>query len=322
MKTLICTVIMLFLCAFSIDTASAQELSAFGGFVKNTDRDNSTYQWQLDYREALGEHLDFNFTYLNEAHLPNHHRDGFGSQLWLRTTILDRRLALAAGVGPYYYFDTTSNPAGTGNLNDQGWGALVSLAATWYTASPWLVQLRSNWVETGGSIDTISLLFGVGYRLAPSPAEKPLQQTSPGDEAPAENEITAFIGKTSVFSSDSPHSLAVGLEYRRGLLRYLEGTVSWLYEGSNHGSQMNGLATQLWAAKAFFADSLALSFGAGPYIGYDRLHDNSLIVSGIATMSVAYRFHPRWGTRVSWNRIITDYDRDADVWLAGISYRF
>jgi len=39
-------------------------------------------------------------------------------------------------------------------------------------------------------------------------------------------------------------------------------------------------------------------------------------------MSVAYRFHPRWGTRASWNRIITDYNRDADVWLAGISYRF
>lgn len=322
MKTLICTVILLFLCAFSVRHVSAQAISAFGGFVKNTDRDNESYQWQLEYREELGKHLDFNVTYLNEAHLPDHHRDGFGSQLWLRTSILDRRLVLAAGAGPYYYFDTTPNPAGTGNLNDQGWGALVSLAATWHTASPWLLQLRSNWVETGGTIDTISLLFGVGYQLEPVPSAKPTHQTSPRNEITTKNEITAFIGETSVFSSDSPHSLAVGLEYRRRLVRYLEGTVSWLYEGSNQGSQMNGLATQLWVAKAFFADSLSLSFGAGPYIGYDRLHDTTLIVSGVATMSVAYRFHPRWGTRASWNRIITDYDRDADVWLAGISYRF
>ncbi|MRR53902.1 MAG: hypothetical protein EG822_05230 [Deltaproteobacteria bacterium] len=322
MKTLICTVIILFLCAVSADISSAQEISALGGFVKNTDRVNRSYQWQLDYRQALGEHLDFNVTYLNEAHLPDHHRDGFGSQLWLRTAILDRRLALAAGVGPYYFFDTTPNPAGSGNLNDQGWGALISLAATWYTASPWLVQLRGNWVETGGGIDTISLLVGVGYQLDPSPSAEPDRQASSRSLATAQNEITAFIGETSVFNSDSPHSLAAGLEYRRALLRYVEGTVSWLYEGSNHGSQMNGLATQLWAAKSFFADRLALSFGAGPYIGYDRLHDNTLIISGVATMSVAYRFHPRWGTRASWNRIITDYDRDADVWLAGISYRF
>lgn len=322
MNPVIVTVIIAILCAFTAGHASAQELSALGGFVKNTDRVNRSYQWQLDYRKDFGEHLAFNITYLNEGHLPDHHRDGFGSQLWFRTTMLNQRLSLAVGAGPYYYFDTTPNPAGSGSLNDQGWGALVSLAVTWHTETPWLLQLRSNWVETGTSIDTISLLFGVGYKLDTSPSAKSPDQAPSDRGKTAQNEITAFIGETSVFNSDSPHSLAVGLEYRRRLMRYLEGTVSWLYEGSNHGSQMNGLASQLWVAQEFFNDKLALSFGAGPYVGYDRLHDSSLTLSGIATMSVAYRFHPHWGTRVSWNRIITDYDRDADVWMAGVSYRF
>ena len=300
----------------------AQELSALGGLVENTESGNSSYLWQLDYREGLGEHLAYSITYLNEGHLPNHHRDGYGGQLWVRANVLDRRLSLTAGAGPYFYFDTTPNPAGSYNLNDHGWGALVSLAATWYTESRWLFQLRGNWVGTGDSIDTLSAVFGIGYELDPSPLPRQLQKASPQRDKTTNNEITAFIGNTNVFSSARPNSAAASIEYRRGLWQYVDWTVAWLYEGNNSASQMNGLATQLWPARAFFDDRLALSIGVGPYIAVDRLHDRQVRVSGIATMSASYRFHPQWGTRVSWNRIITNYNRDADIWLAGISYRF
>jgi hypothetical protein len=46
------------------------------------------------------------------------------------------------------------------------------------------------------------------------------------------------------------------------------------------------------------------------------------IISGIATMSGSYRLDPHWSLRISWNRIITNYDRDTDVIMGGIGYRF
>jgi hypothetical protein len=45
-------------------------------------------------------------------------------------------------------------------------------------------------------------------------------------------------------------------------------------------------------------------------------------VSGILSLSASYRFDPRWFARLSFNRIVTRYDRDADVILLGGGYRF
>lgn len=307
---------------FGANHGLAQELSVLGGYTSDAKSGDLSYMWQLDYRDGLAEHYAYSVSYLNEGHLPGHHRDGYAAQLWVRSNAFGRRLSLAAGVGPYFYFDTMPSPTGSDKLNDTGLGAIVSISATWHTESRWLFQVRGNWVGTVDSIDTLSTVFGVGYQLDPAPSRKPARESSPACAKTTNNEITAFIGETSVFNGRSTHSMASSVEYRRGLWRYVDWTVAWLYEGDNEASEMNGLATQLWAAKAFFDDHLALSIGAGPYIAMDRLHDHQIRVSGIDTMSAAYRFHPHWGTRVSWNRIITSYNRDADVWLAGLTYRF
>ncbi|MBR8065882.1 hypothetical protein KDX32_22695 [Burkholderia ambifaria] len=34
------------------------------------------------------------------------------------------------------------------------------------------------------------------------------------------------------------------------------------------------------------------------------------------------RISDRWLTRVTWNRVVTRYDRDTDVIQAGLGYRF
>ena len=47
-----------------------------------------------------------------------------------------------------------------------------------------------------------------------------------------------------------------------------------------------------------------------------------LMSVGIVTLTTSYRFHPHWGVRASWNRIVTNYNRDTDVILGGIGYRF
>lgn len=93
-------------------------------------------------------------------------------------------------------------------------------------------------------------------------------------------------------------------------------------------SRRDGIAAQLWATRAFFDDRLTLGVGAGPYLSItqnDDLPQNRTgdgRFSGLVSLSASYRFTNRWLARVTWNRMVTRYDRDADIIEAGIGVRF
>jgi hypothetical protein len=81
--------------------------------------------------------------------------------------------------------------------------------------------------------------------------------------------------------------------------------------------------TQIWAAHSFFDERLSLGIGGGPYFAVDRYHPGGdETVLGLFGMTASYRFMPRWTVRVSWNRVVTNYNSDSDVILAGIGYLF
>lgn len=323
MKWFILTVALV----LAVTPVSAQELYILGGATKDLDSHNRSYAWQLEYMEGFGEHFVGSISYLNEGHVPLHHRDGNTVQIWARANVLDRRLSLAAGAGPYYYYDTTSSSDGV-STNNHGLGGMFSLAATWYTESRLLLQLRANWVKTPGSIDTVTTVAGIGYQLAPPSTPGPLPKAPPQEKKTTNNEITMFVGRTIVNNNGSEHSAAASIEYRRGLLRHMDWTAAWLYEGDNRLNRRNGLSTQLWAVSAFMDDRFALGVGGGAYIAIDRYHnllpdnDGHRPVSGIVTLTGSYRFHPQWDVRTSWNRIVTNYNKDTDVILGGVGYRF
>jgi hypothetical protein len=306
-------------------SAAAREFHVFGGWLQNTGDHDQTYSYQFEYRQSFHENLAFSITYLNEGAFPEHSRDGHAAQLWAGANLLDRRLSLAFGAGPYFYYDTIPYSPSGYSLNDHGWGALLSLDATWYIKNRWLILFRTNWVATGSSIDTVSASIGVGCRLdaptaAPSDAGKSPQVTT-------RNEITLFAGQSSVHNKGPAHSFGASLEYRRRLMRYLDGTAGFIYEGSSTLSERYGLATQLTLTGDFLDDKLSLGFGGGPYFAIERRsteegQDHMVSVSKLVTMTAAYRLAPNWGTRFSWHRVITNYERDADVWLLGIGYLF
>lgn len=327
MKRLIGGLVLLTVACATV-TARAQEFLGLGGIAQDAAISEHSGSWQLEYNEGLGEHFAYSISYLNEGHLLAHHRDGHTVQLWTRATLLDRRLSLAAGAGPFYYFDTVAAKAGASYANDHGWGANFSLAATWYTADRWLLQFRSNFIETGSGLDTISALVGIGYQLEAPTAPGPRPFALPQTEKTTNNELTVYFGRAIVNSFRSEQSFATAIEYRRKLLPFVDGSVSWIYEGDKRLTRRNGVSTQLWAAKDFFAEQLAIGIGAGAYFSVDNYrnsadnHEKTRSVSGIVTMSASYRFHPHWNLRTSWNRIVTNYDRDTDVILGGIGYRY
>jgi hypothetical protein len=194
-------VLALILILVFVRSAHAQEFTALNGWMMDyTKTHEQSHSWQIEYKEGFGEHFAYSITYLNEGHVTNHHRDGHAVQLWLRSNMLDRRLSLSAGIGPFFYYDTTRAGVGDTWSNDHSWGALVSVAATWYTQDRWYYQIRANWNQTVTSFDTVSVLFGIGYQLTPPSSPGPLTEAPRQNPRDMKNEITVFYGQTIVNS--------------------------------------------------------------------------------------------------------------------------
>jgi hypothetical protein len=317
-----------FLCALLIhwNPLYAQELHLLGGVIGDTARSDLSYTYSVEYKQELGKYTSASLSYVNEGHLPDHHRDGIAVQFWGHTEPISRQFVLAAGVGPYYYYDTDLAGRGASFRDDHGLGGMFSIAGLWYTKSPWVIQIRTNFIKTN-NIDTYSALLGVGYRLNYRQGHGASLGVQLDTEKTRNNEITVLIGQTIVNSNSSPKSTAQSIEYRRRITPYLEWTVALLNEGDNRLIRRNGLLSQAWLVRDFFDEHLSLSVGFGPYVLVDRYrspgsNESEETLAGIFTLSAGYRFSPNWLLRVSWNRIATTYNRDTDVFTFGPGYRF
>ncbi|GFO60051.1 hypothetical protein GMST_23760 [Geomonas silvestris] len=303
--------------------APASEIYGLGGVVHSVDPDDLSYSWQLEYRQDLHRHFAAGVSYLNEGHFKGHHRDGYTAQLWTRAELFDYRLTVAAGIGPYFFLDTTTNTSPSGFTDDHGWKAMFSGAATWHLDNNLLLEVRSNWVKGHSGFNTVSALAGIGYHF--EPALEPLDRKN---EQRLDNEVTLLFGQTIVNSFDSPRSIAAELEYRRRLTRHLEWTAAGLYEGDNRLVRRDGLLTQLWVAQELLDDALSVGAGAGLYFNLGHYHSPFQgtgarhFLSGVVGLTGSYRVTEHWSVRATWSRIVTSYARDTDVLLGGLGYRF
>ncbi|HET6419200.1 MAG TPA: hypothetical protein VFG19_03530 [Geobacteraceae bacterium] len=302
---------------------TAGELSLLGGYGWMNNPVQKTFAWQIQYMEGLGEHFAYSLSYLNQGHFIEHHRDVHAANLWFRTNLADRHLSLGVGAGPLFYYDTI-HPSNGGPATDfHGWGTMTSVAATWYTESRLLFQVQGYWVRGGQSFNTLSALAGIGYQLDPPPGDQgpDVRGTHQGENT-TENELTIFGGQTTVNIPGPGHSGAMALEYRRGIWRYLECTLRALYEGRSGLIDRYGATGQLWLAKQFLNDRIALGAGFGGYLAIDGRQNSDFFASEVVSMSGSYRVSRHWLARITWDRIITSYNRDSDIFLGGIGYRF
>jgi len=302
-------------------SASGQEIYVHGGGTSRTDSSDGSYAWGLTYLHGLGDYAALSLTYLNEGHVPDHKRDGLSPQFWGRYPLLDRKLSLAAGVGPYLYFDTTRSSTGLSFSDTHGVGAILSLSATLYTESRFLFQVRGNWVWTPQNANTYVTTLGIGYLLERAAKGAPEERTVKRLE-PFNNEVTLSAGMAILNEwGGNGHSGAGSLEYRRRLGQYFDLMAGWLLEGGP--VSRTGPMTQIWVGRRFFDERLSLGVGAGPYLGFDTSGESNVAkVNLVVSTGAGYAFQDHWAIRATWTRVATDYDRDSDVFLSGISYRF
>ncbi|MEX3956393.1 hypothetical protein [Trinickia sp. EG282A] len=306
--------------------ACAQEFSALAGGSRFNGPSESSYAWGFSYLQSLDAYNSLSYSWLNEGHFPGHHRDGFALQYWRRAWFFDRKLALGAGIGGYFFFDTTAADAPRRYSDVHGIALIYSVSATYYPNPRWFYQLSVNRTYSRNSINTTTALAGIGYRLDALPAtHTSFDGTRPGPGSG--DELTVFYGRTEVNSLTSPGSWARGVEYRHGFGPYVDATVSWLDEGRTVLTRRNGAAVQAWLGRSFFGNTLRLAVGAGPYVAVDTYRVQGATQTGdkvsvLVTMSASYQMTRHWLVRASWNRVLTGYDKDSDIYLAGVGYRF
>jgi hypothetical protein len=305
----------------------AQELTFLGGTLK-TGNGGSSNMWQVDYRQNFYEYFSGSFAYINEGHIPGHHRDGNALQLWGNLPFDNGKLAVSFGAGAYYFYDTQFSPLG-GSADVHGTAPIYSLAATAYFSDRWYCRLLVNRIAPAHEIQSTSIALGVGFwfgrDLKPVPGK--LGDAPAMKDYVTENELTAFGGQSVVNSFLSEQAKAFALEYRRGLAPHLDWTATAIYEGDPKIIRRNGLAAQLWAVNTFFNDTVFVGAGIGPYLFIDHKHPVTgqkipATMAPLVSLTAGRQITEHWVVRLTWDRVITANSRDSDIFLLGLGYRW
>lgn len=328
-------VFLFFVAIFGAARVDAQEFSFLYGGATLPNLKSSTYSWDLDYSQQLARNVSASISWINEGHIIGHHRDGTAAQLWFDLPILKGRYTLSAGAGGYYYFDTQPTASGD-SLDVHGTAPIVSFSATAYFTDRWFARFLYNRINPSDNFRSNAALLGVGYWFGRDKRPTPGQLGT----APAEkgfitaNEFTVFGGMSVVNASGSFHGISYAAEYRRGLMEHLDGTVSFTYEGDPRIVRRSGLGLQVWPVNTFSNHGVTVGIGLGAYVYIDNKHLGSsrkLPVGGtvntpalapLVSPTFSVRLSDQWLVRAVWDRVVTNYNRDSDVFLLGVGYRW
>jgi hypothetical protein len=304
--------------------AQAQDASLLAGGMRiDQNEDDTSFAVALGYNHHVNQYLSVSADYLNEGHPKLHHRDGLGAQVWLHTKVPARGWSLGAGIGPYYYFDTTTGNGGLADYrNDHGWGQLMSVSLKYHLASNAYLESRLSHTHGITAHDTTMLMFGAGYELRNMPLAVRLQNAEKGDNA-----LMLLAGRSIVNSFKSETATSSGLEYRRTVNPNVEWSLMLMNEGRVGAAARRGVAAQAWLLRPF-TERTVLQIGLGAYAMRDQLDrtdandERENHVAPIASIGMRYRIDDTWRAQLTWSRVITNYHRDSDVFLVGAGASF
>ena len=307
----------------------AQELTLLGGTLSDAKFDRSSLTWQVDYRQNFYRNIAGSIAYINEGHVPGHHRDGTAWELWGRLPSAQNRFSISLGAGVYYFYDTQALPGGD-TANIHGTAPIYSLSGTGYLSDRWFYRVMLNRISPANQNKVNTLTAGMGFWFGQG--EKP----TPGKlgDAPnqqgymTENELTVFAGQSVVNTFLSQKARAYAGEYRRGIFPHIDWTASAIYEGDPEIIRRSGVATQLWFVNTFFNDRLTIGGGLGPYVFLDHKHPasagkkNPAAIAPLASLTCSVRLSEHWIIRAVFDRVTSSYNRDSDIFLVGLGYRW
>jgi len=290
-------------------TGSSQQISVLGGPIFN-DKGDISVSVMAEYSQHIQDLFSFSVGFLNEGHFDSpskHHRDGLVGQAWIGGTDISKKVSIRLGFGPYLYFDSTTN-----GRNLHSVGAITSLDFQYALTDKWFLDLRGSYI-LASRMNTMPLFAGLGYKFDSSNVSV--------NKEPTRNELDLFLGFSVVNSPGSNTSFAGAIEYRKNVWNHIDITVAYLNEGNNKSVKRQGGTSQIWFMQKL-SDCFEVGIGGGIYEAYDSYRNTSLTTNGIVSLTGSYRIYNNWATRITWDRVLTSYNRDSDVVLVGLGYEF
>lgn len=306
------TVLLLLCMASSTAQAFEEDTNIFCGRLKGTNyRHAVTFTCGVNLSYGLTDWFAVNAVYLNEGHPENHHRDGFAIQPSLYKDFNNWRLQLSAG--PYYSMDTTRQTDGT-VLNDRHLGVLSSVALKWHpNQADWYVGLGYNNVWMRNKLNTNSVVLFLGTDM-----QKDGGSADSGDGS--KTKVGLWIGPGDTTNPGTKVKTAGQLEFALPLHDQWSYSIAGLYEGNTTLADRTGVMAQAWFDGKF--DNWTLSAGAGPYLARDALRDKATNLLAVASVRATYKLTRRTHVGFNFNRVISFYNKDADIFMLGIQRAF
>ena len=128
--------------------------------------------------------------------------------------VLDRRLSLGVGVGPYLYWDTVLGATRPSIRISTAWVPCSARQPTGTPIARFIIQGKVNYVVTANSINTLSATIGLGYQLDKPATPGPLTGASPAPVQDLKNEVTFFGGRTVTNAGKDDATVAESIQYR------------------------------------------------------------------------------------------------------------
>jgi hypothetical protein len=304
----------LLLCIASSTTQAFEEdTSIFCGRLKGTNYKHAvTFTCGVNLSYGLTDWFALNGVYLNEGHPENHHRDGFAIQPSLYKDFNNWRVQLATG--PYYSMDTTRQADGT-LLNDKHLGLLSSLALKWHPSQGnWYVGIGYNnvWMPNKLNSNSTVLLLGTDMQK---------DGGNGNNEIGSKTKVGLWIGPGDTTNPGTKVKTAGQLEFELSSKDQISYSIAGLYEGNTTLADRKGVMTQVWYNANF--NNWTLSAGAGPYLERDSLRDKRATnLLAVASVRATYKLTRRTNVGLNFNRVISFYNKDADIIMLGLQRAF
>jgi hypothetical protein len=319
---------------FAPVTSRAQLIS----FAKGASYSSSTQEWtsgyEVQYRQKLYQDLAVTFDYLNEGHFTGHHPDGYGLELWYRLwhPRFDR-LTVAVGAGSFYYFDTITPPGGL-STDSHGFAPMVSLTARGriWKKLDWVVSANS--INPSHDVKDEQINVGLGYWLnrgALDEEAEPRGIFEPAEDGSAlegsERDELSLYGVFSVINNvRNPNAWGGSAEYRYRFAQDFDATVAYIYEGDPQVARRSGVTAQIWPVRTDVTTGFEVGAGFGVYGFVDKKRQplpgqvTSVAAAPVVSLMVSHAFLTHWFGRFIFDRVVSNYNRDADIWRLGVGH--
>lgn len=263
---------------------SALSLNAQNIDISYGKTNQQSYAYEASYNQKLNNNYSASVLYINEGHINNNHKDDIG--LAINKDMNLNRLDFSFGVGTIYCFDTKYN------IDIHSIESIANVSIKYFINNNYYTKLTINQTKN------TSLLIGIGYNFNKD-------NTEIKNKVIKNSEISIFTGQSILNKASCPTTSTSSIEYTHNINSHMDFTTSFINE-----TIRQGITSQIWLTNTI--NSFTFKAGIGPY--------ETSKLNTLTSFQIIRKLNKNYSVKALFDRVITDNNKDADIFMLGIGY--